>query len=85
MDYRGEGNPSPKISETEHGDKGNKKKEEWKSKVPKDVELKRSDASKDKKSISCWICEREHYLKDFPLKQKLSTFEQIKKPIVGVM
>ena len=46
---------------------------------------KQIDTSKEKKSISCWICAKEHYAKNCPLKQKLNALEKVDNPSVGVL
>ena len=43
------------------------------------------DATKEKKPISCWICAKEHYVKNCPLKQKLNALEKGDNPYVGVL
>jgi hypothetical protein len=40
---------------------------------------------KEKKLISCWICAKEHYVKNCPLKQKLNALEKEDNPYVGVL
>jgi hypothetical protein len=35
--------------------------------------------------ISCWICAKEHYAKNCPLKQKLNALEKEDNPYVGVL
>jgi hypothetical protein len=36
--------------------------------------------------FSCsWICAKEHYAKNYPLKQKLNALEKEKNPYVGVL
>ena len=41
---------------------------------------KQIDTTKEKKPISCWICAKEHYAKNFLLKQKLNDLEKEEKP-----
>jgi len=57
-----------------------KKKNKGKMKMSKGIEdnAKQMDTTKEKKSISCWICAKEHYAKNCPLK-KANT------PSVGVL
>jgi hypothetical protein len=40
---------------------------------------------KEKKPISCWICAKEHYENNCPLKQKLNALEKENNPSVGVL
>jgi hypothetical protein len=40
---------------------------------------------KEKKSISFWICAKEHYAKNFTLKQNLNDLEKEYNPFVGVL
>jgi hypothetical protein len=46
---------------------------------------KKTDTTKENKPISCWICAKEHYVKNCPLKQKLNVLEKEKNPYVGVL
>jgi hypothetical protein len=41
------------------------------------------DATKEKKLISCWICAKDHYAKNYPLKQNLNTLEKVDNPSSG--
>jgi hypothetical protein len=43
------------------------------------------DVVKEKNLISCWVCAKEHYAKNFPLKLKLNAFEKEDNPFVGVL
>jgi hypothetical protein len=52
------------------------------SKVTEDNSNK-MDIGKENKLISCWICAKEHYVKNCPLKQKLNALEKTYNPLVG--
>jgi hypothetical protein len=91
LDFRGEPKTGPRNSEDAQGEKQQqgkgKKKDKGKMKMSKGSEdnAKKTDATKEKKLISCWICAKEHYVKNCPLKQKLNALEKEDNPYVGVL
>jgi hypothetical protein len=46
---------------------------------------KQMDVEKEKKSILCWICAKENYAKNCPLKHKLNALDKVYNPYVGVL
>jgi hypothetical protein len=38
---------------------------------------KKMDATKEKRMILCWICSKENYARNFPLKKKLNSLEKV--------
>jgi hypothetical protein len=51
-----------------------KRKEKGKMKTSKSIEDNgnKMEGTEEKKAILCWICAKEHYAKNYPLKQKLN-------------
>jgi hypothetical protein len=46
---------------------------------------KKADTPTDKgKHVLCWICAKDNYAKNYPLKQKLSAIDQVDKLSVGL-
>lgn len=92
LDFKSEPKRGPRNIEDAQGEKQHqgkgKKKEKGKTKKSKGNEdnAKKTDATKEKRSISCWICAKEHYAKNYPLKHKLNDLEKtIENPSIGVL
>jgi hypothetical protein len=91
LNFRGEPKTGPRNSEDAQGEKQRqgkgKKKDKGKAKTSKASEdnAKQTNATKEKKLISCWICAKEHYVKNCPLKQKSNALEKANNPHVGVL
>ena len=78
LDFKSEPKRGPRNIEDAQGEKQQqgkgKKKEKGKTKTSKGNKdnAKKTDTTKEKNLISCWICAKEHYAKNCPLKQKLN-------------
>jgi len=46
---------------------------------------KQTNTVKENKLISCWICAKEHYAKNCPVKHKLNALEKEDNPSFGVL
>jgi hypothetical protein len=66
---------------------GKKKKDKEKMKASKNNEegAKPPETQKEKKPVSCWICVKENYAKNCPLKKKVNALEQEENPSVSVL
>jgi hypothetical protein len=91
MEFRGEPKTGPRRSEGAQSEKKQqgkgKNKDKGKAKISKgnDNNARKMEASKEKKLISCWICAKEHYEKNCPLKQNLNALEKEDNPYFGVL
>ena len=47
--------------------------------------VKKIDLQKEKNMISCWICAKDNYVENCPLKKKLKSLEKVENPSVGVL
>jgi hypothetical protein len=92
LDYEEEAKGGSVNREDTQGEKQhtiNKNKGKGKAKSfgkTSEKKAKQVDTPKEKgKHASCWICAKEHYAKNCPLRNKLSTMEQVDKPSIGVL
>jgi hypothetical protein len=92
LGYKVEEKGGPKNNEDAQGEKQhgkNKKKDKGKvksfGKTSEDKDKKRDTPKEKGNPIPCWICEKDHYVKNYPMKKKLSIVEQEEKPCVGVL
>jgi hypothetical protein len=75
LDFRGEPKTGPRNSEDAQGEKQQKgrgrRRTKERQRHPREVRIMPSKQmhTKEKKLISCWICAKEHYAKNCPLKQ----------------
>jgi len=87
----GEPKKGPRSNADAQGEKKQqvkgKRKDKGNVKMSKGSEdnSKKTYTMKEKKSILCWICANEHYVKNFPSKYKSNSLEKEDDPFVGVL
>jgi hypothetical protein len=90
LDFQGKPKTSLRNNEDAQGDKKQqgkgKKKNKGKMKTSKGSEdnAKQMDTMKEKNLISCWICAKEHYAKNCPLKKDLEKEQPICWSLAGL-
>jgi hypothetical protein len=89
MEFKGDAKIGPSNDEGQREkQQGKKKKDKEKMKASKSNEdgSKKPETHKEKKPVSCWICTKEHYAKNCPLrKQKVNALEKEENPSISVL
>lgn len=92
LKFNGEANKCPINNDYSKGKKHqgkDKKKDQGKMNMSKKVSEEKANQTytpKEKsKTLSCWICVKDHYAKNFPLKHKLAFVEKACSPSMELL